>query len=102
MGVSMKAQGASASTDFVFERSGHYNQGMADSSLERTLAALSPDLKKEVEDFAAFLLTKRGVEKSDATGEAHPLAGLAGAWRDEPLPDEDLLPQRTLGRHVEL
>ena len=71
-------------------------------NFERTFAALSPELKKEVEDFAEFLLAKRVGEKSGATGEAHPLASLAGVWRDEPLLDEDLLPGRTLGREVEL
>lgn len=75
---------------------------MADTNLERTLAALTPDLKQEVEDFAAFLLARRGVTKGGTTGEAHPLAGLAGAWQDEPLADEELLPQRSSGRDVDL
>ena len=79
---------------------------MADTKLERTLAALPPDLREEIEDFAAFLLARRGLEKnsekSEAKGEAHPLASLAGAWRDEPLTDEDLIPQRSLGRDVDL
>ena len=68
---------------------------MADSSFECTFAALPPDLKQEVANFAEFLLAKRAV-KWDAVGEAHPLASLAGAWRDEPLSDEELLPERTL------
>ena len=74
---------------------------MADSSFERTFAALPPDLKQEVEDFAEFLLLKRSA-KNEFTGDAHPLANLAGAWRNEPLSDEDLLPERTLGRDVDL
>lgn len=74
---------------------------MADSSFERTFAALPPDLRREVEDFAEFLLSKRST-KNSAVGDAHPLAGLAGVWRDEPLPDKDLLPKRTLGRDVDL
>ncbi len=72
---------------------------MADNSFERTFAALPPDLR-EVEDFAEFLLTKRQV--NETTGDAHPLANLAGVWRDEPLADEDLLPNRMLGREVDL
>ncbi len=74
---------------------------MADMKLERTLAALPPDLRAEVEDFAAFLLAKQASEKGDATGEAHPLASLAGAWRDELLTDEDLVSHRTFGRDVD-
>lgn len=74
---------------------------MADRSFERTFAALPPELQKEVEDFAEFLLAKQSA-KHDTTGEVHPLANLAGAWRNEPLPDEDLLPERTLGRKVDL
>jgi hypothetical protein len=75
---------------------------MADAKLERTLAALPPDLREEVEDFAAFLLARRVAGKSDATGEAHPLASLAGVWLNEPLADKDLLPKRSLGRDVDL
>lgn len=75
---------------------------MADTKLERTLAALPPDLRAEVEDFAAFLLSKQVAEKDDATGEAHPLASLAGAWRNEPLTDKDLISHRTFGRDVDL
>ena len=75
---------------------------MADVKFEHTLAALPPDLREEVEDFAAFLLAKRVPSKSDAIGEAHPLASLSGVWRDEPLADRDLLPERSLGRDVDL
>ena len=78
-----------------------YNEPMADSSFERTFAALPPDLKREVKDFAEFLLEKR-LTKVDASGDIHPLASLAGVWRDEALPDEELLPKRTLGREVDL
>lgn len=78
-----------------------YNDLMADTKLERTLAALPPDLRAEVEDFAAFLLSKQASE-DDATGEAHSLASLAGAWRNEPLTDEDLVSYRTFGRDVDL
>lgn len=67
--------------------------------LVRTLAALPPELRQEVQDFAEFLLAKRAV-MSPATGENHPLAALAGAWADEPLSDDELLPERTLGRDV--
>ncbi len=74
---------------------------MADSNFERTFAALPPDLKQEVQDFAEFLLSKRSTQDR-AVSDAHPLASLAGAWRDEPLSDEDLLPERTLGRGVDL
>jgi hypothetical protein len=74
---------------------------MADMKLERTLAALPPELRAEVEDFAAFLLAKQA-SKDDATGEAHPLASLAGAWQNEPLTDGDLLPRRSFGRDVDL
>ena len=65
----------------------------------RTLAALPPELRQEVQDFAEFLLAKRAVT-SPVTGEDHPLAALAGAWADEPLSDDALLPERTLGRDV--
>lgn len=85
---------------------------MADTNLERTLAALPPDLQREVEDFAAFLLARRSVTEDSvtrgslteggATGASHPLAALAGAWRDEPLTDEELLPKRSPGRDVDL
>jgi hypothetical protein len=75
---------------------------MADAKLERTLAALPPDLREEVKDFAAFLLARRGAARNEMVGEAHPLSPLAGAWRDEPLVDEDLLPKRSLGRDVDL
>jgi hypothetical protein len=75
---------------------------MADVKLERTLAALPPNLREEVEDFAAFLLARRVGGKDAATGETHPLASLSGVWRDEPLADEDLLPERSLGRDVDL
>ena len=80
---------------------------MADTNLERTLAALPPDLQQEVEDFAAFLPSRRsvtegGVTGGGATGAAHPLADLAGAWQDEPLADEDLLPKRSPRRDVDL
>lgn len=75
---------------------------MADTKLERTFAALPPDLREEVEDFAAFLLARRGSRRNDATGEAHPLANLAGAWRNETLTNEDLVPHRSLGRDVDL
>jgi hypothetical protein len=71
------------------------------NSLERTLAALPPELRQEVQDFAEFLLAKRAFV-SPATGEKHPLAPLAGAWTDEPLSDDELLPERTLGREVKL
>ena len=74
---------------------------MADSSFERTLAALPPDLKKEVKDFAEFLLEKR-LAKNNAENGTHPLASLAGVWRDEALLDEELLSARTLGREVDL
>ena len=74
---------------------------MADSSFERTFAALPSDLKKEVKDFAEFLLEKR-LAKANTENGAHSLASLAGVWRDEALPDEELLPKRTLGREVEL
>ena len=74
---------------------------MADSNFEHTFAALPPNLKQEVEDFAEFLLYKRSTQDRNAN-DAHPLASLAGAWRDEPLSDEDLLPERTLGRDVDL
>lgn len=79
-----------------------YNDLMADIKLERTLATLPPDLRAEVEDFAAFLLSKQLAAKNDATGEAHPLASLAGAWRNEPLTDEDFVSHRTFGRDVDL
>lgn len=75
---------------------------MTDIQLERTLAALSPELRDEVADFAAFLLSRRGRGADPATGDAHPLAGLAGAWRDEPLADGELLPKRSPGRDVDL
>ena len=75
---------------------------MADVNLERTLAALPPDLREEVGDFAAFLLVRRTGRRNAATGETHPLASLSGVWRDEPLADEDLLPERSLGRDVDL
>ena len=75
---------------------------MADAKLEHTLAALPPDLLEEVEDFAAFLLARRVASRSNATGEAHPLAGLAGAWRDEALAAEDMLAKRSLGRDIDL
>ena len=75
---------------------------MADVKLERTIAALPPDLREEVGNFAAFLLSKRKGGKNTATGETHPLARLAGVWRDEPLADKDLLPERSLGRDVDL
>ena len=71
---------------------------MADNNFERTFAALPPSLKKEVEDFAEFLLSK--TKLNSATNNPH-LASLAGAWRDEPLTDEDLLPKRTPGREVD-
>ena len=74
---------------------------MANKSFERTFAALPPELQKEVEDFAEFLLAKR-LTKGKTKDDVHPLANLAGAWRDEPLSDEDLLPERTLGREVDL
>ncbi len=75
---------------------------MVDTKFERTLTALPPDLRQEVEDFTAFLLSKRMASQSDTTGEAHPLAGLARAWWDETLVDEDMLPERSLGRDVDL
>ena len=74
---------------------------MADSNFERTFAALSPDLKQEVKDFAESILSKR-TTLDRAVSDPHPFASLAGAWRDEPLPDEDLLPERTLGRDIDL
>ncbi|MEM7734720.1 MAG: DUF2281 domain-containing protein [Deinococcota bacterium] len=44
--------------------------------LERTLEALPPELRQEVQDFAEFLLAKRAVV-SPATDEEHPLAPLS-------------------------
>lgn len=75
---------------------------MADMKLERTLAALPPNLRAEVEDFAAFLLAKQASKRDDATGEAHPLASLAGVWQNEPLTDADLVPHRSFGRDIDL
>ena len=71
-------------------------------NLEHTLAALPPELREEVEDFAAFLLAKRRGREREAKGEIHPLAHLAGVWQDEPLTDQELLPQRSAGRDVDL
>ena len=76
-----------------------YNRTMVNSSLESTLAALPPNLRREVADFADFLLEKY-ITSRDST-KAHPLASLAGAWQDEALSNEELLAKRTLGRHVE-
>jgi len=73
---------------------------MSDLSLEQTLAALPEELRQEVADFAAFLLAKRKLNTSGS--DTHPLAPLAGVWRDEPLSDEDLLGMRSLGREVDL
>lgn len=70
--------------------------------LEHTLAALTPELRDEVEDFAAFLLAKRKSQEREGKGEIHPLAHLAGAWQDEPLTDQELLPQRSAGRDIDL
>ena len=86
------------------KRHAPYNRAVADPTLERTLASLPPDLKEEVADFAAFLLAKHASETGinhEATGTAHPLGKLAGVRRDEPLSDEDLLPDRTAGRRIE-
>lgn len=74
---------------------------MANSKLERTLAALPPELRAEVEDFAAFLLARQVPEADDATGLAHPLASLSGVWQDEPLEDDALTPRRSPGRSVD-
>lgn len=74
---------------------------MSDVNFERTFAALPPDLKKEVEDFAEFLLAKRSATSSSDSA-SHPLAQLAGAWRGEALSDEELLSSRTMGREIDL
>ncbi len=78
-----------------------YTSCMTDK-LEHTLAALPPELRGEVEDFAAFLLAKRKSQERDTEGDVHPLARLAGAWQDESLTDQELLPQRSAGRDVDL
>ena len=64
---------------------------MMNSSLKSTLDALPPNLRREVADFADFLLKKYSSGKS----AAHPLAGFAGVWQDEALSDEELIPKRT-------
>lgn len=74
---------------------------MHDRSLERILENLPPDLKDEVRNFAEFLLEKHSLEAGVDDG-VHPLASLAGAWRDEQLTNDELLPERTLGRDVRL
>jgi hypothetical protein len=75
---------------------------MSDSSFEHTYAALPPELKKEVKDFAEFLLAKRSENIKAGSATHHPLAQIAGVWRNETLRDEDLLPKRTLGRELDL
>lgn len=78
-----------------------YPATVSDTDIARTLAKLPPDLREEVADFASFLLEKH--TRAQGRGEpSHPLTKLAGAWADEPLPDEELLPERTLGRPVDL
>lgn len=78
-----------------------YTAAVSATDLARTLAKLPPDLREEVADFASFLLEKhtRAQKRSEP---GHPLAKLAGAWADEPLSDEELLPERTLSRPVDL
>lgn len=74
---------------------------MHDRSLERILENLPPDLKDEVRNFAESLLEKHSLEAGVDDG-VHPLTSLAGAWRDEQLTNDELLPERTLGRDVRL